>query len=125
LSYGIGIHCGPAVVGPVGTSNRIDYTAIGPTINLAARLQSLTKDKRVDILISSELYSLVQSATLVSDLGATKVQGIDKPVGVFRLLGAVDRKGQFHFYDNKLEAANLPHGPGTNDQAPENLFKAS
>lgn len=125
LSYGIGIHCGPAVVGPVGTSNRIDYTAIGPTINLAARLQSLTKDKRVDILISSELYAEVASSVLVSDLGTTKIQGIDKHVDIYRLLGALDHKGQFKFHDSQLEAAGIPAGPGAIDQAPENLFKAS
>lgn len=50
LAYGIGIHLGPAIFGPIGNRQRIDFTAIGPTINLSSRLQSATKDYGVDIL---------------------------------------------------------------------------
>jgi len=125
LSFGIGIHCGPAIVGPVGTAQRIDFTAIGPTINLASRLQSLTKEKNADILISGDLYELVAPNTLVSDLGVSKIRGFDKLIRVFRLLGAADIRGKMQLHDPVLESAGLPTEPGTVDEAPGNLFKAS
>ena len=125
LSFGIGIHCGPAIVGPVGTAQRIDFTAIGPTINLASRLQSLTKEKNADILISGDLHELVAPNTLVSDLGVSRIRGFDKLVKIFRLLGATDHKGQMHLHDTVLEAAGLPNKPGEVSDAPDNLFRAS
>ena len=112
-------------MGPVGTAQRIDFTAIGPTINLASRLQSLTKEKNADILISGDLHELVAPNTLVSDLGVSRIRGFDKLVKIFRLLGATDHKGQMHLHDTVLEAAGLPNNPGEVSDAPDNLFRAS
>jgi class 3 adenylate cyclase len=125
LAVGIGLHCGPAIVGPVGSAERIDFTAIGPTINLAARLQSLTKEKKSDILISSDLYQLVSSSALVTDLGPIKIRGMEKPVTLYRVLGVTDDSGKMHIHDKTLEAAGLPSTPGIATDAPDNLFKAS
>jgi class 3 adenylate cyclase len=93
LAVGIGLHCGPAIVGPVGSAERIDFTAIGPTINVASRLQSLTKEKKTDILISHDLYKLVTSSALVADLGAIKIRGVETPVTLYRVLGVTDDSG--------------------------------
>jgi class 3 adenylate cyclase len=125
LAVGIGLHCGPAIVGPVGSAERIDFTAIGPTINLAARLQSLTKETKSDILISSDLYQLVTSSALVTDLGPIKIRGMEKPVTLYRVLGVTDDSGKMHIHDKTLEAAGLPSTPGIATDAPDNLFKAS
>jgi adenylate cyclase len=125
LAVGIGLHCGPAIVGPVGSAERIDFTAIGPTINLAARLQSLTKEKKSDILISSDLYQLVTSSALVTDLGPIKIRGMEKPVTLYRVLGVTDDSGKMHIHDKILESAELPSTPGIATDAPDNLFKAS
>lgn len=125
LTVGIGLHCGPAIVGPVGSAERIDFTAIGPTINLAARLQSLTKEKRCDILISSDLFKFVTSNALVADLGSMPVRGIEKPVTIYRLLGVTDESGKMNIHNKALEAAGLPSTPGIVAEAPDNLFRAS
>ena len=125
LACGMGLHCGSAIVGPVGTAERIDFTAIGPAINLAARLQSLTKEKKADILISADLYKSVKAYSLVSDLGVSKIRGFDKEVNVYRLLGVIDAAGQMQISDSTLEAAGLPFEPGVVADAPDNLQRAS
>jgi adenylate cyclase len=112
LHFGIGIHCGPAIFGPVGNAQRVDFTAIGPTINLSARLQSLTKERNADILISSDLYSLVADNTLVQDSGTAQIRGFSESKQVMRLLGVVDQQGVMTFHNAKLEALNLPLRPG-------------
>ncbi|MDO4799550.1 MAG: adenylate/guanylate cyclase domain-containing protein, partial [Bacillota bacterium] len=58
VQFGIGIHCGPAIVGNIGASFRLDYTAIGDTVNTAARLESNAKAGQ--ILISQAVYDRVR-----------------------------------------------------------------
>jgi len=55
LRIGIGIHCGPAVVGRMGYGSSIHLTAIGDTVNVASRLQDLTKDFQCQLVISEEV----------------------------------------------------------------------
>ena len=59
ISFGIGVNCGNAVVGNIGCEARMDYTAIGDTVNTAARLESNAKPGQ--ILISQDVYEQVKS----------------------------------------------------------------
>ncbi|NDE16097.1 adenylate/guanylate cyclase domain-containing protein [bacterium] len=121
VSCGIGIHAGPAIFGPVGNAHRIDFTAIGPTINMAARLQSLTKETGADILISDSLHKLVADKTLCQDLGVMPVRGFAAGAHVLRLLGFADASGGIKFEDPVLALAGLPPRAGLVDSAPRNL----
>ena len=58
VAIGIGINSGEAIIGNMGSENRFDYTAIGDAVNTAARLESATKERGVDLLIGeqTELY---------------------------------------------------------------------
>lgn len=73
VSFGIGVNCGPAVVGNIGCDFRMDYTAIGDTVNTAARLES--NAKRGQILISSDVYEAVKDRIEASEIGVIPLKG--------------------------------------------------
>ncbi|HBV88206.1 MAG TPA: adenylate/guanylate cyclase domain-containing protein [Desulfosporosinus sp.] len=85
VSFGIGINSGPAVVGNIGSQERLDYTAIGDTVNLAARLESNAKPGQ--ILISKETYERVKERFRVTALDPIKVKGKENLVEIFQVEG--------------------------------------
>lgn len=81
LAFGIGLHWGEVEFGNIGTRDRLDFTVIGPAVNLASRLQELTKTAGTPILASAE-FAAATSRTLRS-LGGQRMRGIDMEIGVF------------------------------------------
>ena len=75
VRMGIGINSGPAVVGNIGSSKRMDYTAIGDTVNLASRLESATKEFGVGILVSEYTYTAVRGNFHFRNMGPVTVKG--------------------------------------------------
>ena len=84
ISYGIGVNFGEAVVGNIGCEFRMDYTAIGDTVNTAARLES--RAKAGEILISEAVYHEVESRITAEPVGEMELKGKSKPVKVYRLI---------------------------------------
>jgi len=78
LQFGIGINTGNAVVGNMGSDFRMDYTAIGDTVNTAARLEASAEKGK--IIISDSTYSLVKDYVEVTDMGVLNVK--NKQIGI-------------------------------------------
>lgn len=83
VSFGVGVNCGNAVVGNIGCDFRMDYTAIGDTVNTAARLEA--NAKRGQVLISSDVYEAVKDRVTVEPIGEIPLKGKSKGVFVYSL----------------------------------------
>lgn len=85
LSFGVGIHCGEAVLGLVGTEKRLDYTAIGDSVNTAKRIQENAIAGQ--ILISHEAYQNVKGQIKVRAVEPITAKGKRDPIVVYEVLG--------------------------------------
>ena len=83
VAFGIGVNCGDAVVGNIGCEFRMDYTAIGDTVNTAARLESSAEPGQ--ILISEPVYEAVKSRVSVTPIGEIPLKGKANGVFVYQL----------------------------------------
>ena len=83
IEIGIGINSGPAVVGNMGSNSRFDYSAIGDAVNTAARLESATKDRKVDILIGKSTEDLC--GYHLQKLKPIAVKGKSKPLEIYTI----------------------------------------
>jgi adenylate cyclase len=83
-----GIHVGDAVVGNLGSTERMNYTALGNTVNLAARLEGLNKQFGTTILVSESVYLRAQHCFQFRPLESVLAKGMTKETRVFELVGA-------------------------------------
>ena len=83
VSYGIGVNCGEAIIGNIGSTFRMDYTAIGDTVNTASRLES--NAKAGEILISEEVKKRLEGRIETEDVGEIPLKGKSRKIFVYRV----------------------------------------
>ena len=82
----IGVHTGLLVAGNIGSSRRVDFTAIGSTVNIAARLEQVNKAFNTNNIISADTCDLVNKHFVCRDLDYYMVRGISEPLRIFTVL---------------------------------------
>ena len=90
INVGIGVHSGYAVVGSMGSTRHMEYTAIGETVNTAHYLESATKQFGANILVSQYTYNAVRGQFNVKQLGQVNVKGHAEPMIVYSVEGLRD-----------------------------------
>jgi len=91
LETRLGLHTGVANVGNFGSPERVDYTAVGESINLASRMEGLNKYLGTKILITAETHQGIAGRLLTRFLGSFRLKGFEKSVKVHELVGSLDQ----------------------------------
>ena len=87
LNYGVGAHVGDVMYGNIGSRSRLDFTVIGPAVNMASRLETLTKQTGRKVLLSREFADLVASDFELERVGEYPVRGFKDPIELFAYHG--------------------------------------
>lgn len=81
----VGIHTGDAIVGNIGSAERMEFTAIGDTVNVAARLESIATEKNFGILVSESTFKALNNEFPSQDLGPVALRGKDEQIHVYAI----------------------------------------
>ena len=87
LNYGIGIHVGDVMYGNIGSRSRLDFTVIGPAVNMASRLETLTKQLGRAVLLSRAFADFVETDFELERVGEYPVRGFNDPIELFAYHG--------------------------------------
>jgi class 3 adenylate cyclase/CheY-like chemotaxis protein len=104
-NIGIGVHSGPVVIGTLGSDSRMDSTVLGDAVNLASRLEGLTKNYRLPMLVSEDSKNLISHLEEFNWrlLDRITVKGKSEPVRIFEVFNQYSDEN----YENKLKAASV------------------
>jgi class 3 adenylate cyclase/DNA-binding response OmpR family regulator len=109
IEIGIGINYGGCILGNIGFQNKMDYTIIGDTVNLASRLESLSKLYNHPVIISEYVYEEVKDNFITRKIDNVRVKGKEKPVGIFAVYSGFSAGSGDQSLSGKL--INVPVSP--------------
>jgi adenylate cyclase len=88
LGVKIGVHTGPVVAGTIGAADRHEYTVVGDTVNVAARLEELCRDHDCEVIVSATTWDLARAGGAMlpeAQMDAVTLRGRDERVDVYRI----------------------------------------
>ncbi len=104
FDMGVGIATGEAVVGNLGGETRFDYSVVGDIVNLAARLESLTRQLKVSLLVNEQCYREAGGNYVARDLGLIRVKGKKQPAAIWEIVGRESEVFDHSYYTSFSEA---------------------
>jgi adenylate cyclase len=87
ILMGMGVHCGPAISGTIGSEERMEYTVIGDTVNMTSRIESSTKAFGTDLLVSDEVFIKAGGEFGFDFAGAAEVKGKEEALKLYKVRG--------------------------------------
>lgn len=122
IMIGMGLHAGPAISGTIGSSERMEYTVIGNTVNTASRIEASTKAFGSDLLVTDDVLALVGDEYKTEYVGSAEVKGRSEAIKMYKVRGYKDEtSGEYvdvrtPYSDYEAEGADkvkIKDGPGS------------